>query len=179
MHIPLTDRGSWPWWLGSVLVLSLWALWREPAPEHAPATAPVPAARIAIPVPAPAAVAPLAAPPGQAAAQAPGPLPPLRLIGTVLAGAGSMATVRLSSGSQLLQLRVGDRVEGLVVTAIEPDRIALGGADHPIVIEAETTATSPAPPVPSSPALPPASRPAPPAWAEGEAPWDLAPPFKH
>jgi hypothetical protein len=90
-----------------------------------------------------------------------------------MAGAGSMAMVRLTADSRLMELRVGDRVAGLAVTAIEPDRIVLAGGAQPLVVE--TSRAAPEPPPPSRAA----SAPSAPAYAEGEAPWDLAPPFRH
>jgi hypothetical protein len=70
------------------------------------------------------------------------PAPALKLEGTVVAGAGSFAMVRPTEDSRLLQLRVGDRVDGLVVTAIGFDRVALAGAAQRLVIEAETRSSA-------------------------------------
>jgi len=62
-----------------------------------------------------------------------------KLVGTVMAanGADSFALVRRTADSQLVQLRAGDRVEGLTVSAIEPHRVVLAGAAQAIVIEAD------------------------------------------
>ena len=62
-----------------------------------------------------------------------------KLVGTVVTanGADSFAMVRRTADSQLVQLRAGDRVEGLTVSAIEPDRVVLAGAAQAIVIEAD------------------------------------------
>ena len=93
------------------------------------------------------------------------PAPALKLEGTVIAGAGSFAMVRRTTDSQLLQLRAGDRIDGLVVTAIESDRVALTGAWRSIVIEvqaqAQAHAVAVAPAVVASPAQAIAAVPAP------------------
>lgn len=62
-----------------------------------------------------------------------------------MAGSASFAMVRHMTDSQLLQLRVGDRIDGLVVTEIESSRIALAGASQRIVIEGEARAPDAAP----------------------------------
>ncbi|MEQ1804966.1 MAG: hypothetical protein ABL900_06270 [Burkholderiaceae bacterium] len=49
----------------------------------------------------------------------------LTLIGTTLARHGSFAVVRDAGGAGFLQLRVGDQVAGMVLTAIEPGRVTL------------------------------------------------------
>ncbi len=82
--------------------------------------------------------------------------PALKLEGTVIAGAGSFAMVRRTTDSQLLQLRAGDRVDGLVVTAIESDRVALTGAGRSIVIEVQAQAQAHAAAVAPAVAAPPA-----------------------
>ena len=76
-----------------------------------------------------------------------------KLVGTVMAahGADSFAMVRRTADSHLVQLRAGDRVEGLTVSAIESDSVALAGAGQAIVIEADRTA---APRPPSRPVSP-------------------------
>jgi len=172
MQLSPTDRARWPWLLVMVLVAVLAAIWWEPAPREAVVLVPrAPMAANRGPAPEVRSVAPAAAV---------RPAPPLKLVGTVMTGAGSLAMVRHAGDSQLLELRVGDRVAGLVVTAIGADRISFTGEGGPIVIQAERTVAASASPVPS-PAVnpPPASQAQPSAWAEGEAPWDLAPPFKH
>jgi hypothetical protein len=178
MQLPLTDRGHWPWWLATAFALALATLWWVTAPDDA---APAPAVRLASRVLGSDGGSPPATAPIQAATPTPAPAPvsasvpekpPLKLVGTVMAGAGSMAMVRLTADSQLMELRVGDRVAGLAVTAIEPDRIVLAGGAQPVVVE--TSRAAPAPP-PSRAASAPSS----PKYAEGEAPWDLAPPFRH
>ena len=62
-----------------------------------------------------------------------------KLVGTVMAanGADSFALVRRTADSQPVKLRAGDRIEGLTVSAIEPDRVVLAGAAQAIVIEAD------------------------------------------
>jgi hypothetical protein len=82
------------------------------------------------------------------------PAPALRLEGTVMAGSASFAMVRRTTDSRLLQLRVGDRIDGLVVTEIESSRIALAGASQRIVIESETRAPDAAPAAPANTARP-------------------------
>jgi hypothetical protein len=182
MQASLTNRARWPWWLAAALVAVPMAFWWQPwvndavvpAPIAAPAPAPAPtiAQRLAAPHPS----SPAPEPPQPAA-----PAPSLKLVGTAMGGASNFAIVRRTTDSQLLRLRVGDRVDGLAVAAIEPDRIVLAGAAQPIVIHADRTAAVPAPPLATravaSPS--PASQVQPPEYAEGEAPWDLAPPFKH
>jgi type II secretory pathway component PulC len=94
-----------------------------------------------------------------------------KLVGTVMAadGADSFALVRRTADSQLVRLRAGDRVEGLTVSAIEPDSVVLAGAAQAIVIEAGRTAAAPTSPVPSRAVSPP---PEPePAWAGDPAPF--------
>lgn len=167
-----TDRARPAWWLAGVLVAVLaTTLWWPATPREAVVLAP---AALRPAVSAPAAVTPPNSSP------APLPRPELKLVGTVITGNGGVATVRLGADAQVVQLRVGDRVEGLVVTAIEADRIALGGAAQPIVIQADRPQAAPPPPV-ASPAAGPARAASAeqPAYAEGEAPWDLAPPFRH
>lgn len=169
-----THRARWPWLLVMVVVVvaALAEIWWEPAPREAVVLAPrVP--MLSNPAPAPEASRAPSTPTVPSA-------PPLKLVGTVMAGAGSLAMVRHASDSRLLELRVGDRVEDLVVTAITPDRVSFTGEAGPVVIEADRTVAASASPVPSAAVHPPAgAQAAPPAWAEGEAPWDLAPPFKH
>jgi type II secretory pathway component PulC len=93
-----------------------------------------------------------------------------KLVGTVMAanGADSFAVVRRTVDSQLVQLRAGDRVEGLTVSAIESDSVALAGAGQAIVIEADRTVASPVPSRAVS--LPPVSD-VEPAWAGDPAPF--------
>jgi hypothetical protein len=171
----LTDRSRWPWWLAAALVAVLmvmrWQPWVDDAVEPAPPQAPAIAERM------PAANLSSSA---QAPTQVATPAPALKLVGTAMSGASSFATVRRTTNSQLLLLRVGDRVDGFAVTMIEPDRVVLAGAAQPIVIEADRTMAVPAPPVLSRPVSSPlASKAEPPTWAEGEAPWDAGPNFRH
>lgn len=164
MQAFLTDRARWPWWLAAALVcVLLMAMWRQSWVDDAIAPAPAAGLVIAQRAPTPAQVAT--------------PAPALKLVGTALGGASSFATVRRTTDSQLLLLRVGDRVDGLAVTAIEPDRVVLAGTAQPIVIEADTTVAVPARPVPSRAVSPPPVEP--PEFAEGEAPWDAGPNFRH
>jgi hypothetical protein len=96
-----------------------------------------------------------------------------KLIGTVMAadGADSFALVRRTSDSQLLQLRPGDRVEGMTVSAIGADSVVLAGAAQPIVIEADKTAAAPVSPVPSRAFSPHPVPDVEPAWAGDPAPF--------
>jgi hypothetical protein len=96
-----------------------------------------------------------------------------KLVSTVMAanGADSFALVRRTADSQLVQLRAGDRVEGLTVSAIEPDRVVLAGAAHAIVIEADRAAAVSASPVPSRAVGPPPASQEEPAWAGDPAPF--------
>ncbi|NUZ07359.1 hypothetical protein [Piscinibacter koreensis] len=172
MQAFLSDRTGW-WCLAAALVGVSMAMWWQPradrASAEAPLAAPAPLAANRAPVPA----APTALPTANATAT---PQPALTLVGTVLAGSGSFATVR-TSDAQLLQLRIGDRVDGLAVRAIESDRVVLSGAGQPVVIEADSAAQSAAPAArDATPPAPPIEQPK---WAEGEAPWDLKPPFRH
>jgi hypothetical protein len=178
MQLSLTDRARWWWLLVVVLAVASAALWWPPSREDRVVLAPVSAhpPMIANPVPSPE----VGSPPAPAPIQVATPAPALKLVGTVSAGAGSFATVLHTTDSQLLQLRVGDRVDGLAVTAIEPGRLVLAGAAQPVVIEAERAVAPSAPPVGSGAVSPPpAARTEPPKWPEGEAPWDLVPPFGH
>ena len=101
-----------------------------------------------------------------------------KLIGTVMAanGADSFALVRRTADSQLVQLRAGDRIEGLTVRAIESDSVVLAGVAHAVVIEADTAAA------PASTVRPASTMPLPvpgrapplqeePAWAGDPAPF--------
>lgn len=169
MQVSLTDGARWPWLLVPVLVAVSVAMGWEPWQDEAVA----PAAPAAAAAPAIAQRAPAPAP---VPAPAPAAPPEFKFVGTVIAGAGSFATVRRTSDSQVLQLRVGDRVDGLAVTRIEPERIVLAGPSRPIVIEAARPVAVPEPPAASQADSAPA---APPAFAEGQAPWDLVPPFGH
>lgn len=173
MQVSLTDHVSWPWWLAAAFAALTMTMWWQPWADDAAAPVPAPAT-------VPAIVAATAVSSTVPASTAVAPPPKLKFVGAVLAGAGSFATVRRATDSQMLELRMGDRVDGYAVTAIEPERVVLAGAAQSIVIEADRTAPEPAPRVlPAAigvPAAPPAE---PPKWADGEAPWDLAPPFKH
>jgi len=176
MQASLTDRARWPWWLAAALVAVLMAMWWRPWVDAAVAPAPAAAPAIAKRMPAPDLSSPAPAPTPVATRA-----PALKLVGTAVGGASSFATVRRTTDSQLLQLRVGDRVDGLAVTAIEPDRIVLAGAAQPpIVIEVDRTVAVPVPPVPSRAVSPlPTSQVEPAAYAEGEAPWDAGANFRH
>jgi len=96
-----------------------------------------------------------------------------KLIGTVMAanGANSFALVRRTADSQFVQVRAGDRVEGLTVSAIKPDSVVLTGAAQAIVIEADRTAAVPASPVPSRAVSRPSEPEPEPAWAGDPAPF--------
>jgi len=96
-----------------------------------------------------------------------------KLVGTVVAadGTDSFALVRRTADSQLMQLRAGDRVEGLTVSAVESNSVVLAGAGQAIVIEADRTATAPASPVPSRAASPAPASDEEPAWAGDPAPF--------
>lgn len=178
MQAPLRDRARWPWWLAAALAALSIAIWWRPWAGDVVVSTPA-----LVPVPATAQRLPAAGPSRPAAAPAPAAVraPALQLIGTAVGGTSSFATVRRTTDSQILLLRVGDRVDGLDVTAIEPGRIVLAGAaPPPIVIEAEATAAAAVPPVPTRAVNPPpASKVESPAWAEGEAPWDAGPDFRH
>jgi hypothetical protein len=176
MQFPLTDRARWAWWLAAVLVamLAVAAWWPAPREERVVLA---PAAVRAMADSAPAIE--MSSQSVAAPAAAPASAPAIKLVGTVIAGTGSVATVRLAADAQLVQLRVGDRIGGHVVTAIEPDRIALGGAGQPVVIEADRTPAAPDSQVLPAASPPPPEQAKPEAFAEGQAPWDLAPPFRH
>lgn len=173
----MTNRARWPSWLVTVPVVALAATWwwssSDDAVVSAPipqvASAPAPAVALAptpviAPTPIPAAAKPVAA---ELSASA------FKLIGTVMAanGANSFALVRRTADSQFVQVRAGDRVEGLTVSAIKPDSVVLTGAAQAIVIEADRTAAVPASPVPSrAVSRPPEPEPEP-AWAGDPAPF--------
>jgi len=177
MQASQTDPPSWPLWLLTALVAALfgvtwWQPWVDTPQAQAPAAQPAPEIAERRP-------APPASPPAPARIESsaiPAPAPSLRLVGTVDGGSGSFATVLRTTDSQLLQVRVGDRIDGLTVTAIEPGRVVMAGAAQPIVVEAPPAVAVPPPPLPSRPA---ASQVEPPNWPEGGAPWDLSPPFQH
>jgi len=96
----------------------------ESAPIAPVVSAPAPVADAA---PAPAIVATTTPP----AAKPPDAAPPasFKLVGTVVTanGSDSFAMVRRTADSQLVQLRAGDRVEGLTVSAIESGDVVLAG----------------------------------------------------
>lgn len=167
------DRTRWPLWLAAVFLLALAATgW--PSSDDAAMTVPTPLLASA-----PTAVAGLAPPAGiapkavAAAAKPVGGAPPasaFRLVGTVLAANGteSFALVRRAADSKLLQLRAGDRLEGLTVRAIRSDAVVLAGAEQAIVIEADPVAASPVPSGASSTSRSPDVEPA---WAGDPAPF--------
>ena len=160
MQSSLTETRRWPWWfltaIAALLVGAWWQPWHDDPAEPAVALMPD--------------TAPMCAPdmdpstvPVQAAVSAPAPA--FKLEGTVVGGAGSFAMVRHTADSRLLQLRVGDRVDDLVVTGIESGKVLLTGAAGPVAIETwpQTTAdanaateepSSPPPPLPAPPLLP-------------------------
>ena len=162
MQSSLTETRRWPWWfltaIAALLVGAWWQPWHddpaEPAAALMPDSAPMcthDADKSAAPVP--------------AADSAPVPAPAFKLEGTIVGGAGSFAMVRHMADSRLVQLRVGDRVDDLVVTGIESGRVVLTGAAGPVAIEtwpqatgdANATAAAPTPPafaVPAPPLLP-------------------------
>lgn len=131
----------------TVLVGALAVMWWEHEDAVVPvaAAAPPPGPQIADRAPAPVLPPDVCSVSTSAPIEAAAPAPALKLEGTVMAGARSFAMVRRTTDSQLLQLRVGDRVEGLVVIAIEFDRVALAGAGRSVVIEAQAQAAVAAP----------------------------------
>ncbi|VTU19672.1 hypothetical protein RA8CHR_01976 [Variovorax sp. RA8] len=133
--------------LAGVLAVMWWQ--HEDAVMPVAAAAPPPVAQIADRAPAPAPPSDVCSVSTSAPIEAATPVsaPALKLEGTVMAGTRSFAMVRRTTDSQLLQLRVGDRVEGFVVIAIESDRVALAGAGRSIVIEAQAQAAAAAPAV--------------------------------
>jgi hypothetical protein len=178
MQLSLTDRVRWSWLLVMVACVVSAAVWWQPAPEQRVVLAQRPATTVANPAPA----ADINIPPAPAPIPVAPPAPALKLVGTVGTGGSSFAMVRHAEDPQLLQLRVGDHIDGLAVTAIEPDRVVLAGAAQPVVIEAEKPAAAADSPAPSGAAILPAgSKPKqqPQEWPEGQAPWDLVPPFQH
>ena len=170
MPASVTTRTRWLLWLATVLVVGLAAWWWWPSSDDAVVPAPI------------ASVAPTA--PVASAPAAPAPMPPaspkpvdaarsasaFKLVGTVVAADGndSFALMRRTADSQLMQLRVGGRVEGLTVSAIQSDRVVLAGAGQAIVIETDGTV---APPAPARAAHPPAAPDVEPAWAGDPAPF--------
>jgi hypothetical protein len=170
MQASLTDRARWPWWLAAALAAVLIAMWWRPWADDPVVPAPAIAKRMPAPGPSRAAPAPL---------PVATPAPALKLVGTTVGGASSFATVLHATDSQVLLLHVGDRVDGFTVAAIEPDRIVLTGAAQPIVIEVDKTSTVRAPPVAARAPAQPASQAEQPTFAEGEAPWDAGPNFRH
>jgi hypothetical protein len=171
MQLSLIGRARWPWWLATALVVVLMAIWWLLSPDDAEQPAPAPVAATVNRVPS----ADMSSPtPASEPIEAAKPAPALKLEGTIMAGAASFAMVRHTTDSLVLQLHVGDRVDDLVVTAVEPDRVVLAGAAKPVVIEADRTVASPAPPVLSRAVVSPtpASQEEPePAWAGDPAPF--------
>lgn len=92
-----------------------------------------------------------------------GAVPPdLQLLGTAVTPQGALAIVRPPGSAQLLTVRVGDQVEGLVVAAIQPGRIALAAGtptSRPVYIDAATGSVATQPPTlnaqPAAPLPPP------------------------
>ena len=165
MRASTTHRTRWPLWLAAVFVVVLVAAGWWASSDNAVASAPIwPVAPAPAPVVARAPI-PAAAKPVQPALSASA----FKLIGTVLTadGVGSFAMVRRTADSQLVQLRAGDHVEGLVVSSIEPDSVVLAGASQAIVIEADRTAAVPAPVI----SRPPPAQQEQPAWAGDPAPF--------
>jgi hypothetical protein len=168
----MTNRTRWPSWLVTVLAIALAAMWCWPSPDDAVVLAPL--SRVAS-APAPVfatAPTPVFAPtPIEVAAKpvdAVSSASPFTLVGTVMApdGTDSFALVRRTADSRLVQLRAGDRVEGLTVSAIESDSVVLANAGQAIVIEADRTS-----PAPFRAVSPPPAPDAEPAWAGDPAPF--------
>jgi hypothetical protein len=166
----MTNQTRWPLWLAPVLVAVLAATWWWPSPDgavvSAPAPAPIPPVASAPPAPA---ISPAPIRAAAKAVKAALPASGFKLVGTVMTadGIGSFAMVRRTADSRLVQLRAGDHVEGLIVSAIEPDSVVLAGATQSVVIEADRTVAAPAPPVLSRPPPPKEE----PAWAGDPAPF--------
>jgi hypothetical protein len=164
-----TIRARWPLWLVTVLVGALAATWWWPSSDDAAVSAPAlmvapaPTSVIA-PTPIPAVAKLVEVPPSASA---------FKLVGTVMAADGthSFAMVRRTADSQLVQLRAGDRVEGLTVSAIGPDGVVLAGAAHAVVIGADRTTAVPVSPVPSRAVSPAPASDEEPAWAGDPAPF--------
>ena len=170
----MTNHTRWPLWLATVPVVALAATWWWPsfddavvaAPIRPVASAPAPAADpaptlVIAPTPVPAAAKPVDAALSASA---------FKLVGTVMAAksADSFALVRRTADSRLVQLRAGDRVEGLTVSAIESGDVVLAGAGRALVVEADRTVASP---VPSRAVSPPPAPDVEPAWAGDPAPF--------
>ncbi|MFL6663946.1 MAG: hypothetical protein ACJ8G7_17370 [Rhizobacter sp.] len=88
--------------------------------------------------------------------------PAFQLLGTAVTPEGSLAVLRHPGEAQLMTVRVGDQVDGRVVSAIEPGRIALTAGtptSRPLFINAETAPSEARLP---AAALPAAPRPLPP-----------------
>lgn len=86
----------------------------------------------------------------------------LTLLGTTIGARGAFAVVRRDGSPQSFQVRVGDAVDGRVVTAIDFDRIVLasdtgpgGGAAAPVRLD--IAGAAPSPPEPTAKAPPPAT----------------------
>jgi hypothetical protein len=170
----MTNGARWPLWLATVPVVALAATWWWPSSGEAVVSTPIPALASA-----PAPVVALAPTPAIAPTPIPAAAKPVdaarsasafKLIGTVMAanGADSFALVRRTADSRLVQLRAGDRVQGLTVSAIESGDVVLAGAGQAIVIEADKTVASP---VPLRAVSPPPAPDVEPAWAGDPAPF--------
>lgn len=175
MQTAVTNRTRWPLWLVTVLGVALSVACWWPSSDDAVMSTPIlPVASapvlVVAPVPTPV-IAPAliqaAEDPVNAALSA---STTFRLVGTVIAAddADSFALVRLTANSQLMQLRAGDRVEAMTVSAIESDKVVLAGAGQAIVIKAARRIASP---VPSRAVGPAPASDVEPAWAGDPAPF--------
>jgi len=168
----MTNHTRWPWWLATVPVVALAATWQWPLFDDAIDSAPIPpvvSAPAPVADPAPPLVIATTTPQVAEVADA-APSPSFKLVGTVMAanGTDSFAMVRRTADSQLVQLRAGDRVDGLTVSAIESGDVVLAGAGRALVVEADRTVASP---VPSRAVSPPPAPDVEPAWAGDPAPF--------
>ena len=177
LQAPVPNHTRRPVLLGAMLVCALTVTWWWVSSNGVVGSAPillvasVPDARLAAAPTAVVAPAPAAA--ATKSVDAALPAAAFKLVGTVMAanGAGSFAMVRRTADSQLVQLRAGDRVDGLTVSAIGADSVVLAGPAHSIVIEADKTAAFPASPVRSRVVSPPPVADVEPAWAGDPAPF--------
>ena len=167
MPASVTNRTRWPLWLVTVLVVALAAQWWWPLSDDAVASMPVP---VVAPVSPPTSASTPSNAPTPRPVEAAPPASAFKLVGTVVAADSrdSFALMRRTADSQLVQLRIGASVEGLIVRAIQSDSIVLAGAGQAIVIEADRAVVSP---MPSRAVSPPGAPDVEPAWAGDPAPF--------
>jgi hypothetical protein len=140
----MTHLTRWPLWSVTVCAALAATLWWWPSSDEAVVPEPPPeAAQAPTPVIAPAQIASTTKSADVALLAS-----AFKLVGTVMAAnnADSFALLRRTADAQVVQLRTGDRIEGLTVGAIKPDAIVLTGLGRSVVIETDRKVAPPMPP---------------------------------